>query len=368
MIKKIIPVVLSLAMVCTTASYANHTEKKEAKLLTYEKAVELAVKNSLEIKRTEKQISKQETSNEELDFQGRILTDTINQNPEYDQMIDKVSFGLEKSILEKDFYEKQVRYTKVVLEFTIRNLFNEIDTVHEEIKLHDKEIGMLKKEIAIADVKKERGLISKYDYNALNNSLQEMQKNKTQKYLTLNKHLLELNKYLNLKDLNEYSIVEIPYSFKPLNLKEEEIKLKGMQASSANMQVAAKEHGVSLQNLILDRNLYEGSRAIRQADVYIDQTEILKLKEDIRSGVAREYQSLKLLQEKIELLQQQREIKVEELENEKIKLVAGKVSSFSLEKKKMELEQMDVQIQELIKAYETSKIHFNQIYLTGSSM
>lgn len=368
MIRKMIPIALSLVMVFTTVSFANQTGKKEEKLLTYEKAVELAVKNSLEIKRSEKKISKQKTSDEELDFQGRVLIETMNENPEYDQMIDQVSFGLEKSVLEKEFYEKQVRYTKVILEFTIRNLFNEIDTVHEEIKLYDKEIAMLKKEIAIADVKKERGLISRYDYNVLDNSLQEIQKNKTQKYLILNKHLLELNKYLDLKDLNEYSIVEIPYSFKPLNLKEEEVKLKGLQASSANMQVVAKEHGVSLQKLILDRNLYEGSRAIRQADVYIDQTEILKLKEDIRSGVARDYQSLKLLQEKIELLQQQRDTKIEELENEKIKLVAGKVSSFSLEKKKMELEQMDVQIRELIKTYETAKIHFNQIYLTGSSM
>lgn len=366
--KKILPVALSIVMICSSYSYGGEVQKDKAKYLTYEKAVELAVKNSLEVKRTQKKLDKIEVSNEELDYQSQQLREGLFIPPNSDELMDKVSFGLEQGEMEKELGKQSIQYTKSMLEMAIRGLFNGIDSSYEAIRMHEKEIELLKKEISVADVKMKRGVISRYDYGLLKTSLDGMEKDKTQKYLELNKQFLELNKYLDLKDIGTYQFVEIPYEFHPLELSSDDVKIKGMQASSSNMQVTAKEHGVSLQKLLLNRDLYEGNKAIQMADIYIQETEILKLKEDIRAGVLREYQDILLMEEKIELLKREREVKVEEIENQKIKLLAGKVSAFSLEQKKLELEKYDLKIEEAIKMYETAKIHFNNLYVTGSSM
>lgn len=366
--KRFLPILMIAVMIGSSFSYAVEGKKEEQKYLTYEKAVEIATKNSLELKKTQKKLDKIKTTEEELDDQSSQLREGLEVPPNADQLMDKVSLGLASAELEKELGKQSIKYTISLMELAIRNLFNQIDFAYDSIKVYEKEIELLKKELSIADIKMKRGLISQYDYNVLKTSLEGMEKSKTQKYLELNKLFLQLNQYLDLKDIETYQFVEIPYEFKSLVLEPEEVKLRGLQASSVNMQVVAKEHGVTMQQLVLNRDLYEGNRAIQQADLYIQQTEILQLKEDIRSGVVREYQNILLLEEKIGLLYRQKEVKVEELENEKIKLLAGKVSAFSLEQKKLELEKLDFQIEEAIKGYETAKIHFYNLYVTGSSM
>lgn len=368
MMKRVVSMMLGAVLFCTSCSYAEEIKKENMKVLTYEYALELAIQNSLDVKTTERKIKKVETQEKTLSDQAMGLVSSIEQNPNFDAMIEPVSFGLEKAYLDKEVYEQSIRYTKTMLESAIRTLFNGIDTSYQNIRMYEKEIDLKKEEIKIADIKFAGGLISKYDYAVLKTSLEAMEKELKKQHLELKKQVLELNQYLNLKDIDSYSIKTIVYEFKPIQMTNEQVKTRAFQASSANMQVTAKEHGISIQQLLLNRNLYEGNASVQQADIYIEQTELLKLKEDIRAGVFREYQNLELLRERIGLLEHQQRVKLEELENEKIKLVAGKVSSFSLEQKKVEIDKMDVQIKEMKKMYETSKIHFNNLHLAGSSM
>ncbi len=368
MIKKICSLAVLFVVGASSFAFAVDKPNKEDHVLTYEKALELALYNSLEVKQTDKRLNKIDKTNKELDGESASLIRTMKYNPQYDMQMDGVIFGLEKAEKEKNLYSRSITYTKELISLAVRNQFNTIDSTNSDMKLCDEQINLKEKELQIANVKKSRGLISKHDYEALQNSLEELKKTKEQKKLGMNKALLELNHYLNLKDIQDYTIRPIAYEYQPLTLKNTEIETKALQASSVNMAVTAKEHGVSLQQLTLDRNLYQGNKAIQQADIYIDETEILKMKEDIRSGVKREYSDLKLLEEKIALLRQQQYNKEQELENEKTKLGYGKVSSFSVEQKELELKEMQHQYNELIKGYEMAKIHFNNLYFSGSSL
>lgn len=364
--RKYVIATLVFSMVLTSMGFAQ--TKAEPKTLTYEKAMELAIQNSLDIKQTQRKIQKGETTNEELDKQSNRLTLSTEEYPEKAQEWNQLIYSLEKAQKEKDLYEFSTRYTKRMLSDTIRNLFHSIESGYEDLSHSSKEIQLKEKDLEIAKLKYSVGKISKYDYDSMKTSLDSMKKDREQKIIELQKQKLELNKYLKLKHLDEYTLMPISYHYHPITLTEEQLDTYATRASHANMSIVAKESGISLQQLLIDQNLVLGNRKIEQEDVYIAQTESLKLKEDIRQGVKREYKNLKLMEEKIGILSYQKETKSQELQNDMVRLKYGKISKFSVEQKKMELVELERQYAQSVKEYELAKIHFENLYVTGSNL
>ena len=58
----------------------------------------------------------------------------------------------------------------------------------------------------------------------------------------------------------------------------------------------------------------------------------------------------------------------QEIENDEVRLKYGKISKFSVEQKKMQLSEMERQYTELTKEYELAKIHFENLYVSGSNL
>ena len=364
--KRCVAVTLLFSMALTSIGFAQ--TKQEPKTLSYEKAVELAIQNSLEIRQIDRKLQKVETTNKELDKTSNRLSSSPNDYPGKDEEWNKLVYSLEKEDKEKSLNEFSIRYTKRMLEDTIRKLFHSIESSVTEMKDYDKQIELKQKELQIAKVRYSVGKISRYDYDLLQTSLEGMKRTKEQKRLELQKQKLELNKYLRLKDLDEYTLLSIPYQYQPISLTDGQLDSHALRASHSNMSVIAKENGISLQQLLIDQNLVSGNRKIQQEDVYIANTENLKLKEDIREGVKREYSNLKLTEEKIELLLHKKETMKQEIENDEVRLKYGKISKFSVEQKKMQLSEMERQYTELTKEYELAKIHFENLYVSGSNL
>lgn len=364
--KRCVIFTLMLSMALTSVAFAQ--TKEEQKTLTYEKAIELAIQNSLDIRQTERKIQKGEKENKELDKQSNRLTLSTEEYPEKAQEWNQLIYSLEKAEKEKDLYEFSTRYTKRLLTDTIRNLFHEIESSYTNLNHSQKEIQLKEKELGIAKLKYSVGKISKYEYDLMKTSLENMKKEREQKVIELQKQKLELNKYLKLKNLDEYTLVPIAYEYHPITLDEQQLDTYAIRASYVNMSVVSKESGISLHQLLIDQNLVLGNRKIEQEDVYISQTESQKLKEDIRQGVKREYTNLKLTEEKIGILLYQIETKRQELQNDAVRLKYGKISKFSVEQKKMELLEMERQYQDLVKGYEIAKLHFENLYVSGSSL
>jgi hypothetical protein len=353
-------------MALTSIGFAQ--TKQVPKTLSYEKAVELAIKNSLDIKQIDRKLQKIETTNKELDKKSERLSIPGIDYPEKEDDWNQLLYSLEKEDKEKKLNEFSARYTKRMLEDTIRNLFHSIEFSVLDLQDYDQQIQLKQKELQIAKVRYSVGKISRYDYDLIKTSLEGMKRTKEQKRLELQKQKLELNKYLRLNNLDEYTLVSIPYQYQPITLTDAELNSHAVRASHTNMDVVAKENGISLQQLLIDQNLVLGNRKIQQEDVYIANTENLKLKEDIREGVKREYANLKLTEERIELLLYRKEVMKQELQNDMVRLKYGKISKFSIEEKKMQLSELERQYTESVKEYELAKIHFQNLYVSGSNL
>lgn len=359
-------VTLVFTMALTSIGFAQ--TKQVPKTLSYEKAVELAIKNSLDIKQIDRKLQKIETTNKELDKTSERLSIPGIDYPEKEDDWNQLLYSLEKEDKEKKLNEFSARYTKRMLEDTIRNLFHSIESSVLDLQDYDQQIQLKQKELQIAKVRYSVGKISRYDYDSIKTSLEGMKRTKEQKRLELQKQKLELNKYLRLNNLDEYTLVSIPYQYQPITLTDAELNSHAVRASHTNMDVVAKENGISLQQLLIDQNLVLGNRKIQQEDVYIANTENLKLKEDIREGVKREYANLKLTEERIELLLYRKEVMKQELQNDMVRLKYGKISKFSIEEKKMQLSELERQYTESVKEYELAKIHFQNLYVSGSNL
>lgn len=359
-------VTLVFTMALTSIGFAQ--TKQVPKTLSYEKAVELAIKNSLDIKQIDRKLQKIETTNKELDKKSERLSIPGIDYPEKEDDWNQLLYSLEKEDKEKKLNEFSARYTKRMLEDTIRNLFHSIESSVLDLQDYDQQIQLKQKELQIAKVRYSVGKISRYDYDLIKTSLEGMKRTKEQKRLELQKQKLELNKYLRLNNLDEYTLVSIPYQYQPITLTDAELNSHAVRASHTNMDVVAKENGISLQQLLIDQNLVLGNRKIQQEDVYIANTENLKLKEDIREGVKREYANLKLTEERIELLLYRKEVMKQELQNDMVRLKYGKISKFSIEEKKMQLSELERQYTESVKEYELAKIHFQNLYVSGSNL
>lgn len=81
-------------MALTSVAFAQ--TKEEQKTLTYEKAIELAIQNSLDIRQTERKLQG-EKENKKLDKQSNRLTLSTEEYPEKAQEWNQLIYSLEKA-------------------------------------------------------------------------------------------------------------------------------------------------------------------------------------------------------------------------------------------------------------------------------
>ncbi len=341
------------------------TKKADPYVITYDMALERAVKKSLELEKNRRQKYDIEEAGNDLDRNYRTVRDLKKQNVDTSEMENKLYVAGKKYTMGKEFNEKSEDFTKHLLALTIRRLFNSIDSNKRALEILDEQIALKEGQRGIDGVRIDRGMMSRDDYNESENELKLLKKTREQKELEIKKNLIELNSYLKFKDIEKYTFVPIEYTFEKMNLTDSQVETRGYQASYSNISIFAKNNGIKTEQLILDNNLYEGNRSLKQADIEIENAALMKMKDDIMENVKRQYNDISLLGESIDLIELKISDKEKEILNENKKLAVGKTASFPVKAKEVELSALKNSLKDAVVNYETAKVAFNDKYFAG---
>lgn len=321
-IKKIIlSAFLTFTIVNPLSAFAepNNLESVQASnLLTYERAVELAINESTDLKNLK--LEKESTTvkiDDALDQFGTSLYDPQVLALMKIQKNDKISS--EKTT-------KMEEYIKQALAFKLKSMFNNINLMEEDLDLKISKLDN--------DIKKRNTIALKVEYgmeSKTNLTTKDIEINQTRKDIeTLEKELEEqyiaLSKIIGYDNFEKYNIEKLDFEYQPIKDTQEDIEFKATRALSSDINIWGKKQQLDIQRIDVDfyaLNYISGLPSNMQSnptpykalelDAKISSNDLEQAKKDLKDSVINKYNSIK----KFETAYDNTILKLKELEEKK---------------------------------------------------
>ena len=300
---------------------------QEPTILTYEKAVELAIKESNDLKnlKLDKE-SKTIKIDDALDQFGTSLYD-----PEVLALM-----KLQKSDkINTDKTAKMENYIKQALAFKIKSTFTNINLMEKDLELKKMQLSNMNKKRDTLALKLEYGMESRTNLTTKDIEINQAKKDIEKLEKELEEQYIELNKSIGYDSFKRYEIEKIALEYEPIKDTQEDIDFKATRAISSDINIWGKKQQLDIQRIDVDfyaLNYISGLPSNKQAnptpykaldlDSKITSNEIEQAKEDLRKSVIDKYNSIK----KLEIAYENTNIKLKELE-EKKRILEGAIQA-----------------------------------------
>ena len=319
--KFILSSVLAFSVMNPFAVYADVVKSEtvqEPTILTYEKAVELAIKESNDLK------------NLKLDKESKTIKidDALDQfgTSLYDPQVLALMKLQKSDKINTDKTAKMENYIKQALAFKIKSTFTNINLMEKDLELKKMQLSNMNKKRDTLALKLEYGMESRTNLTTKDIEINQAKKDIEKLEKELEEQYIELNKSIGYDSFKRYEIEKIALEYEPIKDTQEDIDFKATRAISSDINIWGKKQQLDIQRIDVDfyaLNYISGLPSNKQAnptpykaldlDSKITSNEIEQAKEDLRKSVIDKYNSIK----KLEIAYENTNLKLKELEEKK---------------------------------------------------
>lgn len=321
-----------------TQEEIQNVESKEAdeSVMTYEKAIEMALKNSNELRNKKLELEKAE----------ELLENTYLTPGTYNPVLIQTNKGRQIS---KESAEKEIEITKESIKFQVENAINDINILEKELTITEFKMNNDKEKLRIEKLKAEHGLESKFNLDMLTKTQEEQKKEKEVLQLKLNDAYEKLNHLLALSKDERYKTEEnIVYS--PLvdvdidSLVRKELS-NNIHIWSYEKQIESAELGVKLYeyNALPNQDPYK----VKEIDVVTAKNNLKKLKENLEKELRSKYNQIKQIEENYDILQINLEKAEKALDLAKARYNVGMAIELDVDEARLAVEQIKFNMEKL---------------------
>ena len=187
---------------------AQALEAQKEKELTYEEAVELATKNSSDLRSVAETADYLQDLKEDIwDITGSFSVPTVS----YQQWVDDDIYAIYSSIqnisssMTKNRYSEEL--TKISLEATVKNYYTSIFSDQSSLELAKKDMAVKKTLWEQGQLKNQLGLLSDYDLQKLRSDYEQAQYNVTKLEMALEQEYLSFYNFIGQDREKDYTLV-----------------------------------------------------------------------------------------------------------------------------------------------------------------
>ena len=191
-----------------TIEEAQALEAQKEKELTYEEAVELATKNSSDLRSVAETADYLQDLKEDIwDITGSFSVPTVS----YQQWVDDDIYAIYSSIqnisssMTKNRYSEEL--TKISLEATVKNYYTSIFSDQSSLELAKKDMAVKKTLWEQGQLKNQLGLLSDYDLQKLHSDYEQAQYNVTKLEMALEQEYLSFYNFIGQDREKDYTLV-----------------------------------------------------------------------------------------------------------------------------------------------------------------
>ena len=191
-----------------TIEEAQALEAQKEKELTYEEAVELATKNSSDLRSVAETADYLQDLKEDIwDITGSFSVPTVS----YQQWVDDDIYAIYSSIqnisssMTKNRYSEEL--TKSSLEATVKNYYTSIFSDQSSLELAKKDMAVKKTLWEQGQLKNQLGLLSDYDLQKLRSDYEQAQYNVTKLEMALEQEYLSFYNFIGQDREKDYTLV-----------------------------------------------------------------------------------------------------------------------------------------------------------------
>lgn len=191
-----------------TIEEAQALEAQKEKELTFEEAVELATKNSSDLRSVAETADYLQDLKEDIwDITGSFSVPTVS----YQQWVDDDIYAIYSSIqnisssMSKNRYSEEL--TKISLEATVKNYYTSIFSDQSSLELAKKDMEVKKTLWEQGQRKNQLGLLSDYDLNTLRSDYEQAQYNVTKLEMALEQEYLSFYNFIGEDREKDYTLV-----------------------------------------------------------------------------------------------------------------------------------------------------------------
>ena len=191
-----------------TIEEAQALEAQKEKELTFEEAVELATKNSSDLRSVAETADYLQDLKEDIwDITGSFSVPTVS----YQQWVDDDIYATYSSIqnisssMTKNRYSEEL--TKISLEATVKNYYTSIFSDQSSLELTKKDMEVKKTLWEQGQRKNQLGLLSDYDLNTLRSDYEQAQYNVTKLEMALEQEYLSFYNFIGEDREKDYTLV-----------------------------------------------------------------------------------------------------------------------------------------------------------------
>lgn len=191
-----------------TIEEAQALEAQKEKELTYEEAVELATKNSSDLRSVAETADYLQDLKEDIwDITGSFSVPTVS----YQQWVDDDIYSIYSSIqnisssMTKNRYSEEL--TKISLEATVKNYYTSIFSDQSSLELAKKDMEVKKTLWEQGQRKNQLGLLSDYDLDTLRSNYEQAQYNVTKLEMALEQEYLSFYNFIGEDREKDYTLV-----------------------------------------------------------------------------------------------------------------------------------------------------------------
>lgn len=240
-----------------------------------------------------------------------------------------------------DNYDADIQKTKDILKYDIVKLFSDIANTQQSLDTEEKSLAVAKKELDISELKYQKGIISKSEYDEQNTSYVKNDNSLKNKKIELDNLFIDLNKLIGLDLKDTYSIrLELDYD-----------KIGEVDLDSKKQEDLENSIDLTKQKQNLDVSKYEYStyneytsystKLSKENDIESKQRDIADTEIDYTNSLNTLYRDIISKETEIDKYNEQLEYKNKELSVIELKYSLGKATQLEIDKKNIEIYELE---------------------------
>jgi hypothetical protein len=357
------------------ADSKNIQEDLGSGILTYDEAVELAVKESTRIKNVNLQ---KESASIKLDDRFDDFGDSLK-SPEILAIMELQK----REKMNSDGARRTENLILNSLKYSIKTSFNDISVLKDEIELKEKQLQNDIKKRNILNLKNEYGMESKTNIISKDIEINQLKLDIDKSKKTLDEKYVNLNRILGFDSFERYDIEQLDFSYIPIKDNQDDVDFKAKRTVSSDVSVWAKEQELDIQSLRVDNyalHFIDGLKSNQQIaapsapykalalDVTVSSNELEQAKTDVKNAVIDKYNKIKMLENTYDTTK----LKLNELEEKKRILEVALKAGTAIQQDYDDLMLAIEQIENILRTIESSHSLLVEIYnnpvLAGASI
>ena len=339
-------------------------EEEALPYLTYDEAVELALKNSLELKNARQNVVQAEEVREHLSRMRTFGYTPVGSGYDYDDATERQKLlNFVQADIAWQMARKQVGILEEAIALQVRNAYDAVLKKIDEIEVSDLTLAYAAEKVRQAEIKAERGMESLFnlqmlreDYNEEKQKRDVLEKQLEEAFLGLNELLaLEKEERPNLKgellpdwleDVNlERHLLHVFHENPLLWLQEQKIMMA--------------EYGLELYTYNVGAQPYK----VKEIDVLKEKNNLAAMKEDLETTTLSLYNQLQQLESQYALLEVNLSKAQKALDAVTVRYAQGMAVAIDVQQAELVVAQLEHQLRNILIAYEQMKILFQKPWL-----